>query len=225
MKGPSIQRANAYDLTVPLAQNHETETVHRPPQTMKTHSNLPTVLPLGYARRRSFRGLRRMQTLTTWMLLSALVVLGSLPQTASAQTVQVTIPCSDHGNVSPKDTQTVPANSDLDITATPDIGYEIYDWYINGSPGGWTVNQIQLHLGDLDVAVHVVFQRITNLVYVTAGLHGQVSPDGNGAALRVGWGDSVTFTATPALPRGHLDGGWSSQANRQHHVFALGCHR
>jgi len=131
------------------------------------------------------------------VFLGALLLLAGLPLTARGEMIKVTISCSEHGDVSPKDTVTLPANSDLTITASPEAGYEVYDWFIDGDKGGWDVNQIELHLGDLDVAVHVVFQRITNLVHVTAASQGRVSPGGNDPSVPVGWGDSVTFTATP----------------------------
>ena len=131
--------------------------------------------------------------------LAAMLMLAALPLTSLGEMIQVSISCSDHGDVSPKDTVTIPANTDLTITASPEAGYEVYDWFIDGNPGGWDVNQIVLHLGDLDVAVHVVFERITNLVHVTAGSQGRVSPGGNDSSVPVGWGDSPTFTATPDL--------------------------
>jgi len=92
----------------------------------------------------------------------------------------------------------LPAHADLDITATPDAGYEIQDWYVNGQPAGWgSINQQHFAFGNLDVTIHLEFQRLINLVHTTEGSHGALSPGGNDGAVPVGWGDNAVFTATP----------------------------
>lgn len=116
----------------------------------------------------------------------------------AAETIQISISSGPHGKVEPHGDITAPANTDFGpIVATPDLGYELEDWYFNGEHVGWTVLEIWLHNGDADVAVYVAFQRTTNLVHVTADYGGTVQPGGNGTPVSVAWGDSLTFTAQP----------------------------
>ncbi len=133
-------------------------------------------------------------------------LLGSVPLSpaAHAQTIVVTVDCSPNGDIAPKGTLTLPAHSDLDVTATPNPGYEIYDWYVNGETGGWSTPQHHFAFGDLNVSIYVLFSRITNYVRATVGDHGRLNPDSSMAALPVGWGESLTFTATPD-PHYHVD--------------------
>jgi hypothetical protein len=93
------------------------------------------------------------------------------------------------------------------IIATPHLGYEIDDWFINGSAAGWDAKQITLATGDRDLAVHVTFKRITNLVHITVSSGGTLQPVGNNESHPVPWGSSVSFTAT-AESGYHVDA-WS----------------
>ena len=133
-----------------------------------------------------------------WMLpLLPLVWFGTSPVQAEG-TIIVTVSCSGSGNISPKGKLTLPANTDLTVTATPDAGYEVLDWYGNNGPLGWgNITQQWFAFGDVDVTIYVEFQRITHPVSTTTSYGGSLSPGGNDGTVVVGWGDSVQFTATP----------------------------
>jgi len=111
--------------------------------------------------------------------------------------ITVTVGCSSGGDISPKGVLGVPANSEMDVRATPNRGYEVRDWYVDGAPAGWTVNQQHFAFGDLDVSIYVAFSRVTNSVHTSADSHGRIDPNDSNSPLLVGWGDSVVFTATP----------------------------
>jgi len=119
--------------------------------------------------------------------------------------IAVAISCSSHGDISPKGDLILPALSDLDVSATPEPGYEIQDWYVNGDSAGWgDIRQQHFAFGNLDVSIRVVFQRLTNLVHAMAGSSGELAPGGDNGTVAVGWGDSLTFTATPQ-PHYHVE--------------------
>ena len=126
-----------------------------------------------------------------------IVAMGILGIPMDLRAITVTIGCSSGGDISPKGALGVPANSDMDVTATPNPGYEVHDWYVDGAPAGWTVNQQHFAFGDLDVTILVAFSRITNSVHTSADSHGRMDPNDSNSPLLVGWGDSVPFTATP----------------------------
>jgi len=112
--------------------------------------------------------------------------------------IHISLSCGSNGDISPNGTLELEANTDLDVTATPHTGYRILNWYVNGQAAGWEEQLHHFSFGDLDVAIHVEFERLTNLVHTSTGGNGQLSPDGSTTPLRVGWGDAVHFTATPA---------------------------
>jgi hypothetical protein len=128
---------------------------------------------------------------------AAALLLAFTPLRVAGNTITVTISCSANGNITPEGTLTLPSDSNLDVTATPDAGYEIEDWYLNGDHAGWSVPQMHFAFGDEDAEIYVHFQRLTNRVATTVGAHGRLSPGANGETVLVGWGDSAVFTATP----------------------------
>jgi hypothetical protein len=153
-------------------------------------------------------------------LLITTLALGVLQFPAEAGTITVSIGCGPNGDISPKGTLTLPAHSDLDVTATPNPGYELYDWYVNGDPGGWSVNQVHFAFGDLDVSIYVLFSRITNNVHASAGSNGRIDPNDSNSPIGVAWGDAVTFTATPN-PHYHVDA-WTLEDNGVNRVVQTG---
>ncbi len=139
----------------------------------------------------------RCHTRSVWLIPVHGAFLGwmSLALEAPAQLINVSISAGDNGDVSPEGTLQLAAHSDLTVTASPHTGYIVHDWYIDGAPGGWSVNVIEMHFGDLDVSIYVTFDRITNIVHAAASGPGQVSPAGD--TIAVAWGEGVQFTATP----------------------------
>ncbi|MCL5097584.1 MAG: hypothetical protein M1608_08660 [Candidatus Omnitrophica bacterium] len=135
------------------------------------------------------------------IMLSAFLVWWWIPSIQAHEgNVNVSISCGSNGDVSPKGTVVVPKMSDLDITATPDVGYELENWFVDGESMGWSVNAITLHLGDQDeVSVLATFSRITNRVNITVGPDGQLDNGDNGESIFVGWGDTLTLTVRPDL--------------------------
>jgi hypothetical protein len=121
-------------------------------------------------------------------------------------TVQVTITCSENGDVNPKGEHTYPVPVNLTVTATPNPGYTTGEWYVDGQPtltAGSTLEYYHWLGGVPTRTIYVPFVRITNLVHVSAGPQGTLAPC-SGCQLLVGWDDSVTFTATPN-PHYHVD--------------------
>ena len=137
--------------------------------------------------------------------MGAVLGLGLAPVGAVDPPITVSISCGAHGEISPKGDLVLPALSDLDVSATPELGYEIQDWYVNGFAAGWgDIRQEHFAFGNLDVGIRVLVQRLTNWVHTTAGSSGELVPGGNDGSLPVGWGDSVKFTAT-TQPHYHVE--------------------
>ena len=134
-------------------------------------------------------------SIVVWHLLAAMAIV-AFPLALSANTVNLTISCEGPGKVSPVGTFIEGADTDVTVTATPNLGCVVFNWYIDGLGAGWDTNVEQIHLGDTNMDVKVVFQRITNQVHTFAGSNGKVAPSGDSPQL-VGWGDSLLFNATP----------------------------
>jgi hypothetical protein len=138
-----------------------------------------------------------------WLLVT-LLSLNSPCVNADEGNLTLTISCSANGDVSPKGGLVLPKMSDITLTATPNTGYKIDDWYFNGVNAGSDAKSLYLPLGDIDVSVYVQFIRITNLVHAWAGSSGSLSPNSDPGPLGVAWGDSLNFTAQPD-PHYHVD--------------------
>ena len=97
-----------------------------------------------------------------------------------------------NGSVSPGQI-TVNAGADLIFTATPDAGYEVALWELDGNAvqqgdSTFTISQI-----DADHRISVTFKQRQYTLLATAGPDGSVSPD----SVTVDSGADVTFTANP----------------------------
>jgi hypothetical protein len=109
-----------------------------------------------------------------------------------------------NGNISPNTAQTVPAGTSLSFTATPNTGYGISGWLLDGNivqVGGstYTLNNI--------IADHTVLVKYGVLTYTVVP-----STDGNGtvspsAAKTVTYGAAILYTAVPST--GYSVGIWA----------------
>ena len=148
------------------------------------------------------RNRRRIQTAAGVFLAALICTLA--PRATAGTTIHIGISCGAHGSISPISDVTLPSDSNLTITATPDAGYRILDWFLNGQGAGWDVTQHTFAFGDLDVNVHVEFERLTNMVHTFAGANGTLTPSDPSTPTPVGWDDDITFTALPD-PHYHVD--------------------
>jgi hypothetical protein len=99
-----------------------------------------------------------------------------------------------NGSISPGGAIAVTYGSDLGFTATPDTGYQVDEWSVDGSvvqTGGsdYTLSNIQA-----DHTVEVTFKINTYTIISSAGPNGSISP---GGAIAVTYGSDLGFTATP----------------------------
>jgi hypothetical protein len=109
-------------------------------------------------------------------------------------TYTVTPSASANGNINPNTAQSVGSGRNVTFTATPNTGYTVDQWLVNGSAmqtGGtsYTLNNVTT-----DTTVQVTFKAVTYTVTPSAGANGSISPN---TAQSVGSGRNVTFTATP----------------------------
>lgn len=106
----------------------------------------------------------------------------------------ITASAGQHGTVSPSGTFSAEYAQTITFNATPDTGYAVDTWYVNGNPTGAGSSTLLLGVNG-NTTVSVTFARITYTVSVSAGQNGTVSPNGN---VTVNSGDTLTMTASPA---------------------------
>jgi hypothetical protein len=99
-----------------------------------------------------------------------------------------------NGSISPDGDTVVAKGGDLDLTATPDAGYQVDTWSVDGAEaqtGGesFTLTDIQA-----DQSVDVTFKPLEHEVTSSAGANGSISPDGTTV---VSSGGDLSFTASP----------------------------
>ncbi len=154
-------------------------------------------------------------------------------------TVEVTISAGDYGTVSPCGTIKVPIATDVHITAKPDAGYKVLDWYCNGRMGH-TETTFCVPGVSRDTSVHVAFDPICWSVRTTPQKDaesdaGRIDPESStDAGLVIEDGKSRVFTAHPAdghfLQRWMLDGDFVQTGGDtyelgpvhcDHHVYAI----
>lgn len=104
----------------------------------------------------------------------------------------VTASAGEGGSVSPGSV-TVNQGEDASFSATPDYGYEVDVWFLDGDEvqtggTGYTVSNVQA-----DHSVHVTFRPLQYTVTASAGPNGSVTP----SSVTVSPGGDATFTATP----------------------------
>ena len=106
----------------------------------------------------------------------------------------VTPSAGANGGISPNRAQTVSSGGSATFTATPNTGYAVDQWLVNGATvqtggTGYTVSNVTG-----GTTVQVTFKLLIYAVTPSAGANGGISPN---TAQTVGSGGSATFTATP----------------------------
>ena len=99
-----------------------------------------------------------------------------------------------NGTISPSAVQTVTSGGSAAFTGTPNTGYAVNQWLVNGTPvqTGGTGYMASNVAGS--ASVQVTFKLLTFTVTPSAGANGSISPS---TAQTVNSGGSVGFTATP----------------------------
>ena len=118
-------------------------------------------------------------------------------------TYTITPTAGGNGTINPSTAQTVNYGSSLTFTATPNTGYTVNTWSVDGTvvqTGGttYTLNNITANH-----TVNVTFT-ITYTITPTAGGNGTISPS---TPQTVNYGSSLTLTATPNT--GYVVNTWS----------------
>jgi len=170
----------------------------------------------------------------TWSVDDSPVQTGGTSYTLSdiqaAHTVEVTFRLLEYvvtgaagpnGSISPSGATTVTHGSDLTFTATPNTGYRVDSWSVDGSPSltestSYTLTDIQA-----DHTVRVTFRQVSCTVTATAGPNGSVSP----SSVTVSSGGNQTFTATPNIgyevDTWFLDGTVAQQGGRTYTISPI----
>lgn len=93
---------------------------------------------------------------------------------------------------------TLAESASVTFTAEPDIGYEVEQWSVNGTPvSGETDSTYTYTAGSAGAVITVAFRPVVYTVSWTAE-HGTVTADGySGSAASIRGGTQVTFTAAP----------------------------
>ena len=106
----------------------------------------------------------------------------------------VTPSAGANGSINPNTPQAVASGYSITFTATPNIGYQVDSWSVDGQvvqTGGWTYNLSNVTANH---SVLVTFKSIAYTVTPSAGANGSISPN---TPQTVNYGSSITFTATP----------------------------
>jgi len=100
-----------------------------------------------------------------------------------------------NGAISPNSAQTVQYGHSLTFNATPNDGYEVYRWLVDGSIAQWGGRSFTLANIVANHTVSVTFAH-TQVVTPSTPVNGTISPS---TPQTVPYGSSLTFTATPNL--------------------------
>ena len=138
----------------------------------------------------------------------ALLILLS-PGAVFAQNVFFTITSSagPNGSISPNGTTTVQIGTSLLFRATPNTGYSVNNWSVDGTvvqTGGTTYSLQNIIANHTVLVTFATTAPTTYTVTPTAGANGTISPS---TVQTVNSGGSVTFTATPNA--GYSVNAWS----------------
>ncbi|MHB9023956.1 MAG: peptidoglycan DD-metalloendopeptidase family protein, partial [Armatimonadota bacterium] len=103
-----------------------------------------------------------------------------------------------HGSISPNTPQQVAAGGSIDFSASPNTGYQVDTWSVDGTAkqdGGNTfTGSADLTNIQADHTVHVTFKPILYTITPSAGAHGSISPS---TPQQVAAGGSIDFSASP----------------------------
>lgn len=110
-------------------------------------------------------------------------------------TCTVTPRAGANGTITPNTAQTVRSGSSMILTSTPDSGYVVGHWLVNGSVAQSGGNTLRLKNIAGSTSVQVTFQLAPHYrVTPSAGADGSISPD---TTQTVTGGGTITFTAKP----------------------------
>ena len=159
------------------------------------------------------------QTGGTSFTLSNITANHSVQVTFTLQTFTITPQSGANGDISPSSAQTVNYGGSLTFTATPNTGYVVNTWTVDGTvvqTGGTTFTLSNITANH---SVQVTFTLLTFTVTPSSDANGTISPN---TAQTVNYGSSLTFTATPNT--GYMVNTWSVdgtvRADRRHHLHA-----
>ena len=148
-------------------------------------------------------------TVDKWLLDGTAVQTGGTTYTLNNVTanhaVQVTFKVFDYtvtpsaganGSISPNTAQTVNYNGSATFTGTPNTGYVVDKWLLDGIPQNTPGVNPPYTLSNVTAnhTVQVTFKQLTYTVTPSAGANGSISPN---TAQTVNYNGSVGFTGTP----------------------------
>ncbi|MGD0552817.1 MAG: S8 family serine peptidase [Sedimentisphaerales bacterium] len=113
-----------------------------------------------------------------------------------------------NGSISPNGDITKDYGSSQQFTASPNIGYEVNEWTVDGNSvqsGGTTYTLSNITATH---TVHVTFKILTYTVTASAGANGSISPNGD---ITKDYGSSQQFTASPNI--GYEVNEWTVDGN------------
>ena len=128
----------------------------------------------------------------------------SVEATFTLQTFTVTPSAGAHGAISPSTAQTVNSGSSLTFTTTPNIGYVVASWLVDGidvQDGGTSYTLYSINAAH---SVQVTFSILLFTITPSADPNGTITPP---TAQTVSYGSSLTFTA--AANTGYMVHTWS----------------
>jgi hypothetical protein len=127
---------------------------------------------------------------------------------SATATYTVTPLAGSDGSISPNTAQTVNAGANITFEATPNIGYTIAQWLVNGGvvqTGGTSCTLVAVNA---NATIEATFAAQTYTVTPIAGANGAINPS---TAQTVNSGANIGFTATPAS--GYLVNQWLLDGN------------
>ncbi len=107
---------------------------------------------------------------------------------------EVTSAAGPNGTVSPDGVTVVTYGSNLELTATPDTGYQVDKWSVDGVEAQTGGDSFTLTDVKADHTADVTFRLLEFEITASAGDNGAVSPDG---VTTVTYGSGLELTATP----------------------------
>jgi uncharacterized repeat protein (TIGR03803 family) len=123
--------------------------------------------------------------------------------TFTAPWIKVNATAGNNGAINPSGDQEVSPGSSTTFTATPNPGYVVNAWSVEGTVQQIGGSSFTLSNVTADCHVKVTFSLMTFVLTPCAGANGTISP---AAAQTVNYGDSKTYTAKPA--KGHTVAAW-----------------
>ncbi|ARB93264.1 fibronectin type III domain-containing protein [Legionella longbeachae] len=113
------------------------------------------------------------------------------------QTFNVTPSAGTNGAIDPDSVQTIAYGGSVTFTASPNVGYEVSEWQVNGAryDGCGTSTACELTNITSNQTITVNFASQTFTVTSNAGANGSITPNGTTTVV---YGENASFTATPS---------------------------